>query len=133
MSYSAGFEYKLSDDDLVYVKTDKGFRAGGENLKSAGDVVAFQPFKPETIYSYEMGAKTESFDRRLRVDADYFYSLTHDMQQQTVVSSRRVALHRTSSAMPARRGFRVSKWMLRVAFRRRGCSDLPQHIRMPCM
>jgi len=87
VSYSAGFEYKLSEDDLVYVKADRGFRAGGENLKSAGDIVAFQPFKPEIIYSYEFGVKTESFERRLRFDADYFYSLTHNMQQQTVVSS----------------------------------------------
>jgi iron complex outermembrane receptor protein len=87
VSYSAGFDYHFSEDVMAYIKTDKGFRSGGENLKSAGELVAFQPFSPEITVSYEAGLKAEVFERRLRINSDVYWSTTTDLQQQTVVSS----------------------------------------------
>ena len=45
-SYTAGFDYKVTEDILAYIKTSKGFRSGGQNLR-AGNLAAFVPFKPE--------------------------------------------------------------------------------------
>jgi len=82
VSYTASIDYKPSDDLLVYVKTAKGFRAGGFSLRGL-DIApeSVQPFKPEIVYNYEVGIKSELFDRRLRVNLAGYYSNTKDVQR----------------------------------------------------
>lgn len=88
ISYTAGADYKLSTDVLAYAKTSKGFRSGGENLQATGLTgVTFQPFKPETSYSYEGGVKSEFFDHRLRVNLAVYYTTIKDIQRTTFVAS----------------------------------------------
>lgn len=82
-SYTAGFDYKLSDDALVYIKTSKGFRSGGQNLRASGPY-GFVPFEPEIAYSHEVGLKSEFFDRRLRFNAAAYYSRVNDLQRSTL-------------------------------------------------
>jgi iron complex outermembrane recepter protein len=84
-SYTAGLDYKISDDVLVYAKTGKGFRSGGQNLR-APSTAAFLPFKPEVAYSYEVGFKGEFLDRRLRVNLAAYSTTVNDIQRSTLVS-----------------------------------------------
>ena len=85
-SYTAGVEFKPSEDTLVYAKTAKGFRSGGQNLRSP-NTVSFIPFEPETAYSYEIGFKGEFLDRRLRVNLAAYTSDVKDIQRSTLIAT----------------------------------------------
>lgn len=84
-SYTAGLDYKLTDDVLIYAKTSKGFRSGGQNLR-APSTAAFLPFAPEIAYSYEVGFKGEFIDRRLRVNLAAYSTDVSNIQRSTLVS-----------------------------------------------
>ena len=48
----------------LYAKYSTGFRAGGANSRSS----SFRQFAPESVKAYEIGAKTDLLDHRLRVN-----------------------------------------------------------------
>jgi len=83
-SYTAGIEFKPAEDVLLYAKTAKGFRSGGQNLR-ASNATQFVPFLPEIVYSYEIGFKGEFLDRRLRVNLAAYTSLSKNLQRSTIV------------------------------------------------
>jgi iron complex outermembrane receptor protein len=85
ISYTAGIDYKPNDDILLYAKTAKGFRSGGQNLR-APSTAAFLPFKPEVAYAYEIGFKGEFLDRRLRVNLAAYTTDVKGIQRSTLVS-----------------------------------------------
>jgi iron complex outermembrane receptor protein len=80
VSYTAGLDYKVTPDILVYAKTSKGFRSGGQNLR-ATTTTNFIPFGPETAISYEGGLKSELFDRRARFNLAGHYTRVSDIQR----------------------------------------------------
>jgi iron complex outermembrane recepter protein len=84
-SYTAGLDYKITDDVLVYAKTSKGFRSGGQNLR-APSIAAFIPFAPETAFSHEVGIKGEFLDRRLRVNFAAYTSDVKGIQRSTLIA-----------------------------------------------
>lgn len=86
ISYTAGLDYQINDDVLVYIKTAKGFRSGGQNLR-APNTAAFIPFKPETAYSYEVGLKSEFFDNRVRLNVAAYQSDVKDIQRTTLIAT----------------------------------------------
>lgn len=86
LSYTFGAEFKPSEDTLLYIKTSKGFRSGGQNLRSSS-LVAFQPFKPEIAYSHEIGFKGQFLDRRLRINLAAYYTDVKDIQRSALVST----------------------------------------------
>jgi iron complex outermembrane receptor protein len=91
ISYTASIDYKLGDGLLVYVKTAKGFRSGGENIRMTS-AAGFVPFRPEKATSYEGGVKSEFFDRKLRVNIAGYYSTLKDIQRTiTLVTGRSVS------------------------------------------
>jgi len=65
-----GLEWQINRDALLYGTITKGFKSGGNNY-SAASLVGFS-YLPEKIVSYEVGAKTEWFDRRLRFNVTGF-------------------------------------------------------------
>jgi iron complex outermembrane recepter protein len=71
--------YKLNEDLLLYTSATKGFKSGGQSARATA-VRLLLPFNPETIWSYEVGARTEWFDKRLRVNATAFSATTKDLQ-----------------------------------------------------
>lgn len=54
--------WQPTDNVNLYAKYATGYRAGGASSRS----LTFRAFGPESVTSYEIGAKTELFDRRLR-------------------------------------------------------------------
>jgi iron complex outermembrane receptor protein len=84
-SYTVGLDYKVTDDVLVYIKSSKGFRSGGQNLRASGSA-SFIPFQPEIAYTQEAGLKGEFFDRRVRFNAAGYYSRVNDIQRSTLVA-----------------------------------------------
>lgn len=79
-SPKVGVSYKWSDTLMTYAQYSRGFRAGGFNGR-AGSFLAVGPYDSETVDSYEVGVKSDLFNRRLRLNAAAFTSDYQDMQQ----------------------------------------------------
>ncbi|MEN5177529.1 TonB-dependent receptor [Brevundimonas diminuta] len=79
-SPKVGVSYKWSDTLMTYAQYSRGFRAGGFNGR-AGSFLAVGPYDSETVDSYEVGVKSDLFNRRLRLNAAVFTSDYQDMQQ----------------------------------------------------
>jgi len=86
ISYTASIDYKIRDGLLVYTKTAKGFRSGGENIRSTSPG-SFVPFKPEKATSYEGGIKSEFLDRRVRVNLAGYYTILKDIQRSISITT----------------------------------------------
>ncbi len=72
-------DYRWTPNVLTYATVATGFKGGGV---SARPFIASQavPFGQETLTSYEIGAKTEFFDKRLRMNASAFFNKYEDIQ-----------------------------------------------------
>ena len=71
--YRLSVDYRFSPEVLVYVTTATGFKGGGIGPRPFNPAQA-RGFNPEVLTSYEIGFKTDFFDRRLRFNAAAFYS-----------------------------------------------------------
>lgn len=60
--------YDWTDAINTYVRWGRAYRAGGANSRSA----TFRPFGDEQVSTWEIGAKTELFDRRVRFNVAAF-------------------------------------------------------------
>ncbi|MEZ5710979.1 MAG: TonB-dependent receptor [Blastomonas sp.] len=85
-SYTAGFEFKPTFDTLLYIKTAKGFRSGGQQLRAPTAAFVI-PFQPEIAYSYEAGFKGEFFDRRLRFNLSVYQTDVNNIQRSTLIAN----------------------------------------------
>ncbi len=74
-----GVNYEINGDLMVYGSWAKGFRSGGYNGRAASFTSA-GPYGSEIVESFEVGAKSELFDRRLRLNGAAFSSTYSDMQ-----------------------------------------------------
>lgn len=73
--WRAGVDYHITDDKMVYFQFATGYRTGGTNSRPF-DPSQLTSYGPETIKSFEIGAKTDWFHHRLRAnialyDAEY--------------------------------------------------------------
>jgi len=80
VSYTASIDYTIRDGLLLYAKTAKGFRSGGENSRTR-NLSGFVSFRPENATSYEGGLKSEFFDHRLRANIAGYYTTVKDIQR----------------------------------------------------
>lgn len=78
------YEEAAIDHLMTYFTYSRGFKGGGFNaaIQSEGgaDLVP-EPFDPETLDSFELGAKSILFDQRLRLNLALFRSNYDDIQQ----------------------------------------------------
>lgn len=76
--YRGVINYRFSDAFLAYASISTGFKGGGVNPRP---FVADQklPFKPETLTTYEVGFKSDFFDRRVRVNGAAFLNKYKDI------------------------------------------------------
>ncbi len=86
--YKLNGEFRLTDETLVYASRAEGFRPGGFNT-FVGPLWGISPeyyqFEPDTLVSYEIGAKTSSPDNRIIANAAIYFL---DWQEiQAVVQS----------------------------------------------
>lgn len=69
VTFRLSLDQKLNDDVLAYASFNRGFKTGGFNLLSPGA----PGYLPETLDAYEIGLKTQLFDRQVRFNAAAFY------------------------------------------------------------
>jgi iron complex outermembrane receptor protein len=69
--------YRPTDDVMFYGTAARGFRSGGFNASGA---LLAETYNKEIVDSYEIGAKTEWLDGRLRANVAAFYMQYDDVQ-----------------------------------------------------
>jgi iron complex outermembrane receptor protein len=85
-----GLNYRFSDDLLGYLQYSRGFQAGGFQTLCFGNLAAGaggcggNVYRPETVDSLELGAKSNLAGNTLRVNAAAFYAMYHDLQDTLV-------------------------------------------------
>jgi iron complex outermembrane recepter protein len=94
-------DYQINNDAMVYTTAAKGFRPGGivptvpsaaalgcPNQLAALGLTTQQThqYQSDSLWNYELGAKTAWFENRLTVNADVFYIDWKNIQQQILLS-----------------------------------------------
>ncbi|MFT4054428.1 MAG: TonB-dependent receptor [Novosphingobium sp.] len=76
-NWSASLDYQINPDVLAYGRVATGYKAGGFNARSSNS-----GYNPEDLTSYEVGLKSELFDRRVRLNLAAFYADHKNLQLQ---------------------------------------------------
>ncbi len=77
--------YAINPELMVYGSVARGYRSGGFNTDFTD--MADLSFAPEYSWNYESGIKSSWFDKRLIVNAAFFYINLEDQQITNVLSS----------------------------------------------
>jgi len=83
---SVSFNYQVTDDHFVYASASRGFKSGGYNDTDTEAASAERAFAPEYAWNYEVGAKTQWLDNRVRFNASAFYIDYTDLQVSVIVT-----------------------------------------------
>lgn len=79
VGWKLGFDYKVSNDVMLYGYWARGFKSGGYTGR-IGIAEDLGPYNPEEVDTFEAGIKTELFDRHVRFNLAGFYTNYRDMQ-----------------------------------------------------
>jgi iron complex outermembrane recepter protein len=77
--YRFTLDYRISPEVLVYATTGTGYKAGGVGPRPFNAAQA-RSFGPEKVTSYEIGLKTDLFDRKLRFNVSAYFNQLRDAQ-----------------------------------------------------
>ena len=95
LTYRAILDTKITQNILLYGSYSRGFKSGGYNLStptatsSTGATIPAPVVRPEVLDAYEIGLKSDLFDRRVRFNiAGYHYNYSN--LQVGVVSNGKV-------------------------------------------
>jgi iron complex outermembrane receptor protein len=87
-------QYDMTPNSMAYATYSKGFNAGGFN--TAGN--APFPFEPEILTNYELGVKSDLFDRHLRLNATAFYGVYDKVQVVVLLPVGQTVVQATENA-----------------------------------
>ncbi len=79
---------------MAYAQWSRGYKAGGVNLPTGGGL-----YRPESIDAYELGLKTELFDRSVTFSAAAFYNDYSDLQINITAPPTTAQVNNTDSAI----------------------------------
>jgi iron complex outermembrane recepter protein len=116
-------DFRISPELFVYGSFATGYKSGGVNPRpffgpSAGEcsdlppgVLApcnqVLPFNPEFMRTYELGFKSDLFDRRLRVNGAFFFNKYKDIQLQLTACPASPCLKPTNAGKADVKGFEL--------------------------
>lgn len=78
LTYRVSLDHRFSDEVMVYASLNTGFKSGGFNSTAPGEA----PYLAEKLTAYEVGIKSDLFDRRLRANISGFYYDYKNVQVQ---------------------------------------------------
>ncbi|RAK60700.1 TonB-dependent receptor [Phenylobacterium hankyongense] len=85
LSGKLGLQYQLSDTANVYATYNRGYKSGGFFGGQATDPALVAPYRDEKVNAFEIGAKSEWFDHRLRANLSAFYYDYKDLQVYNLI------------------------------------------------
>ena len=77
--YRVNVDYRWNEAIMTYASVSTGFKGGGTNPRPF-NLPQVQTFGPEKLTAYEVGAKTDFFERRLRANVSAFFNKFKDIQ-----------------------------------------------------
>ena len=102
----ASVDFQVTPDVLLYASYSRGFKGGGWNRVppsvQAGGVLVYNvfPYGPENVNAFEVGAKFQSADNRIRLNVAAFYNKYTGLQISQQIPGTTIA--RTTNASGAR-------------------------------
>ena len=97
-----GLQYRLTDEANLYFTYNRGTKSGGFFSGQTTDPADLGPYKDEKVDAFEVGAKTEWFDHRLRANFSAFYYDYKDLQVYTTVQRGLITVQLFTNASGAR-------------------------------
>jgi iron complex outermembrane receptor protein len=73
LAWRAGLNWKVTPEDLLYVNVSQGYKGGSYPTVALASMVQTHPVVQEGLLSYEVGFKTQWFDKQLLVNGAAFY------------------------------------------------------------
>lgn len=92
LSGQVSLSYDVSDDILIYGSAARGYKSAGINMAGIPNLPNGQPsltnavVKPEVVTTYELGLKTQGFDRRVTANLAAYRTDVEDYQANVVDS-----------------------------------------------
>jgi iron complex outermembrane receptor protein len=84
----ASITWNPTSDIMAYALVSKGFRFGGPNVNPPDPKDPFPPtYAPDSLWNYEIGMRTDWFDRTLELDATVFYIDWKNIQVRLTTAS----------------------------------------------
>jgi iron complex outermembrane recepter protein len=87
-TWTISLDYKLGENQLIYLATRRGYRSGGFNLRGTSPT-ELRPFRPEIVTDGEVGFKldTRPFGMSLRTNFAAYFQKYKDIQKVTSVNT----------------------------------------------
>ncbi len=79
-TWRAVLDVKPTDNVLLYASASTGFRSGAFDMAQSDPALIDKAVDPETVESFEIGAKTQWLDNRLQVNVALFDTQYEDLQ-----------------------------------------------------
>lgn len=109
-----GFEYRFDSGALAYTSFSKGYKTGGWTTRLSTPLATAPDFDEEEADSYEIGIKTELFDRTLRLNAALFYTEYDGIQ---LTQSEGISPTTVNAGVAEIQGFEIeSQWVVTDGF-----------------
>ena len=103
VSPKVAVDYQLTPGIMIYSSVTKGYRTGGFNSFTSDP--AFLSYDEETLWSYEVGAKSSFFNNRLIINSCAYYMDINDMQVYEAITPQ--VSYMTNAAKATGRGVEV--------------------------
>ncbi|MFK5951895.1 MAG: TonB-dependent receptor [Desulfobacterium sp.] len=97
--------YRWNKDIMTYATVAKGYRAGGFNALASK--LENKSYDQETLWNYEIGAKTSFLGNRLTVSAALYYMTIEDMIVKTHTSTSATEFYMLNAAEATNKGFEL--------------------------
>ena len=94
LTWRASLDHQFSRDIMAYASYNRGFKSGGFNATLLTD----PPYDPEVLDAYEVGLKSELFDRHLRMNLAAFYYDYSNIQVRYFPPSGQIGIKNGASA-----------------------------------
>ncbi len=91
-------DWRPSDEVMLYFSVADGFKSGGFNGTAPDGIAASTPFDQEEARQFELGLKSELFDRRLRANLTAFHIDYDDLQVFQLVDGARLIVDNAADA-----------------------------------
>ena len=104
-----GLEYRPVAEQLFYASIAEGYRPGGLNapLSSACGAPEAGPYRPDSLWSYEVGGKNQLFNGRLQLNSGLFYARWRDTQLSLITPTPQECAYTTNAGSAVSRGFEL--------------------------
>jgi iron complex outermembrane receptor protein len=82
----AVLDFKVTDDNLLYVSYSRGYKSGGINPPLQPIFAVAESFKPEQVDAFEIGSKNSFGDGALQLNLTAFYYKYKNLQLSKIVA-----------------------------------------------